>query len=189
MLNLIRNITESELVAEARHFAAIAHDGQYRKGSVFSSQENKEPYFNHPKRVAAAVYEMVPWHPDIETIVAAAYLHDTVEDCDVDLDGIEVKFGKAVAVLVRSLTDVYTKEAFPHRNREWRKLREALRLRWIADEAKLIKMADISDNSDMLMARPDFAAMYFREKARVIEEMQISKVVNRMNEMKTRLTQ
>jgi len=85
---------KSELVRKAYDFAKKAHQGQKRK--------NGEPFFNHP---LAAAESIAQWGLDDQT-VAAALLHDVVEDTPHPLDEIEREFGKDVAFLVDGVTKV-----------------------------------------------------------------------------------
>lgn len=77
------------LLDKAIVFAVNAHRGQLRKGS-------NAPYILHPMEAAAIVAAMT----DDEEVIAAAVLHDTVEDTAVTLDEICEQFGKRVAELV-----------------------------------------------------------------------------------------
>ena len=77
------------LLDKAIIFAVNAHRGQLRKGS-------NAPYILHPMEAAAIVAAMT----DDEEVIAAAVLHDTVEDTAVTLDEICKQFGKRVAELV-----------------------------------------------------------------------------------------
>ncbi len=81
-----------QLIKAAEIFSERAHLGQKRKSG--------EPYFIHPLAVAQAVAD---WGLDAETI-AAALLHDTVEDTEVTLEQVEAKFGPKVAELVAGVT-------------------------------------------------------------------------------------
>lgn len=82
------------IIEKADAFAAEAHTGQIRKWVG-------EAYIEHPRRVAAGVHALgLPEHA-----VAAALLHDTVEDCDVTREDLRVVFGADVAHLVHLLTD------------------------------------------------------------------------------------
>ena len=75
-------------VVEAYEFGAIAHEGQTRKSG--------EPYITHPVAVAQELAEM---HLDAHAI-AAAILHDVVEDTPATLEDITERFGEEVALLV-----------------------------------------------------------------------------------------
>lgn len=82
---------------KAVEFAVVKHNGQFRKGS------GAEPYVVHPIGVAKllAMYGL-----DNEAIIAAALLHDVMEDCGVTYEELTKEFGQAVANAVRELTDV-----------------------------------------------------------------------------------
>lgn len=86
-----------DLVARARGFAVGAHEhiGHRRK-------YHGQPYATHLEGVAALVTSATD---DPETI-AAAWLHDVVEDTPATLEDVERAFGPAVAALVEALTDV-----------------------------------------------------------------------------------
>src|SRR3954465_10472849 len=81
-----------ELVTRAFRFAAAAHEGQLRRSG--------EPFITHPVGVARIC---VGLRLDEETI-AAALLHDVVEDTDVELDTLRAEFGDEIAALVDGVT-------------------------------------------------------------------------------------
>ena len=83
-----------ELVSEAIAFAVKAHDGMRRKKS-------NVPYILHPMEAAVIVGTMT----DDQNLIAAAALHDVVEDAGVDIEEIEEKFGRRVRELVESETE------------------------------------------------------------------------------------
>ena len=83
-----------ELVSEAIAFAVKAHDGMRRKKS-------DAPYILHPLEAAVIVGTMT----DDQNLIAAAVLHDVVEDAGVTIEEIEAKFGKRVRELVGSETE------------------------------------------------------------------------------------
>ena len=83
-----------ELVSEAVTFAVRAHDGMRRKKS-------ESPYILHPMEAAVIVGTMT----DDQNMIAAAALHDVVEDAGISIDEIEEKFGKRVRELVGSETE------------------------------------------------------------------------------------
>ena len=83
-----------ELVSEAIAFAVKAHDGMRRKKS-------NAPYILHPMEAAVIVGTMT----DDQDLIAAAALHDVVEDANITIDEIEEKFGKRVRELVQSETE------------------------------------------------------------------------------------
>ena len=83
-----------ELVSEAIAFAGKVHDGMRRKKSDV-------PYILHPMEAAVIVGTMT----DDQNLIAAAALHDVVEDAEVTIMEIEEKFGKRVRELVESETE------------------------------------------------------------------------------------
>ena len=83
-----------ELVSEAIAFAVKAHDGMRRKKS-------DAPYILHPMEAAVIVGTMT----DDQNLIAAAALHDVVEDADITIEEIEERFGKRVRELVESETE------------------------------------------------------------------------------------
>ncbi len=82
------------LLDEAIIFATLAPSGQVRKGTT-------TPYILHPLEAAAIVASMT----DDQEIIAAAVLHDTLEDAGISLDEIAEKFCPRVADLVQSETE------------------------------------------------------------------------------------
>ena len=80
-----------ELVSEAIAFAVKAHDGMRRKKS-------EAPYILHPMEAAVIVGTM----SDDQNLIAAAALHDVVEDAGITIEEVEEKFGKRVRELVES---------------------------------------------------------------------------------------
>ena len=83
-----------ELVSEAIAFAVKAHDGMRRKKS-------EAPYILHPMEAAVIVGTM----SDDQNLIAAAALHDVVEDAGITIEEVEEKFGKRVRELVESETE------------------------------------------------------------------------------------
>src|SRR5918999_1776510 len=83
---------DRDLLTRAFRFAEHAHEGQQRRSG--------EEFIHHPYAVAGICAELR--QPD-ETI-AAALLHDVVEDTDVSLDDLQAEFGEEVAKLVDGVT-------------------------------------------------------------------------------------
>lgn len=81
------------LVSDAMIFATSAHDGALRKGTSL-------PYIVHPAEVAAIAATLT----DDPDILAAALLHDVMEDCGVGEEELAQRFGARVAQLVKSET-------------------------------------------------------------------------------------
>ena len=84
-----------DLITKATKFATDAHGDQVRK-------YHGTPYIEHPLAVA----EIVKTVPHTEEMLAAAILHDVVEDTPITIKTIRAFFGDTVGDLVESLTDV-----------------------------------------------------------------------------------
>ncbi|WP_417596612.1 HD domain-containing protein [Oceanospirillum sp.] len=146
------------LVERARQFASDAH-GRHEQVRRYTNED----YIVHPQAVAERVAEFLP-EPEV---LAAAWLHDVVEDTDVDLDEIRHLFGDDVALLVEQLT------SGPHSDdlaRAERKLLDRMQLQQADKRAKTIKLADIIDNTNTIAERdPEFAALYLPEKYAMLQ--------------------
>jgi len=145
------------LLGEVFHFSQKAHTGQTRKFT------DNVPYINHPVAVAKILAEVC----DDEEMLAAALLHDTVEDCDASLDEIKARFGKRVADLVDDLTD---KTELSHGNRAARRELDRERIANIHPDAKTIKLADVIHNTSLIGAAPKkYADLYMTEKREMLK--------------------
>lgn len=96
---------ESELIREALEMAEHAHAGQTRNGSGGMA------YIHHP----VAVAELLAEHGFGEQTVAAALLHDVVEDSEASVGDIAKRFGQPVATLVAALTEDESIEPYERR--------------------------------------------------------------------------
>jgi len=149
------NITEKAFL-----FALAAHTatGQKRKYS-------EAPYIVHPAGVADIVKSVE--HTD--EMVAAAFLHDVVEDTEVESDLIYTVFGNVVGNLVDHLTDVSKKT---DGNRATRKAMDREHTHNASADAQTVKVADlIHSTSDITEADPHFAVIYMKEKRLLLEGM------------------
>lgn len=143
----------NSLEEQARRYATKAHAeaGQRRKYT-------DEPYIVHP----AAVVELVRSVTDNEAMLAAAWLHDTVEDTSSTLQDIANYFGKEVAELVEMLTDSKSLKA---KSRAVRKVAHFRHTAQASADAQTIKLADIIDNTHSITHfDPHFARIYLVEK-------------------------
>jgi (p)ppGpp synthase/HD superfamily hydrolase len=135
-------------VERAADFATVAHRGQVRKYTG-------EPYIVHPQEVA----RLVSLVTDDRNVIAAAWLHDVVEDTPTTIETIETVFNSYVAKLVSEVTNVGVG------NRAARKAMEREHLAQACPDAKTIKLADILDNvPSTVKFDPDFAEIYVAEK-------------------------
>jgi hypothetical protein len=147
-----------ELVRKARAFATQAHRriDQRRKYT-------NQPYEVHLKSVAALVRTVT----DEPEMLAAAWLHDTVEDTSATLEEIEAEFGRAVSELVSDLTDV-SKPG--DGNRAARKAIDLAHSAQSSSRAKTVKLADLIDNCRDICRHDDrFARVYLSEMAALLE--------------------
>lgn len=118
------------MIFEAIQFAAAAHSGQYRKGS-------RVPYIVHPIGVARALLEI----GCAEHVAVAGVLHDVIEDTEVLVEELRVRFGRRVAELVHAASE-------PDRAAQWedRKQHTIDFLRRAEEESLLIALCDKLDN-------------------------------------------
>ena len=130
------------LVSEAADLAARRHSGMQRKG------RHNEPYINHLAEVANLL-SIATEGADAE-LVAAGWLHDTIEDTETTHRELAEKFGERVAALVVEVTDDMT---LPKEERRRRQVVDAPKK---SPEAKLIKIADkISNIRARISPRPN----------------------------------
>lgn len=168
-------MNNNDLINQAKEFAHRAHDsiGQKRKYTG-------EPYWVHTDAVALTVEE----HGGSDYMIAAAHMHDVLEDVFPELLNQErqpelnklmivfLTFPPPVQKLVGELTDQFTSNRYPQWNREKRKLAESERLSKVSNGAKLIKLADLFDNTKSIVQHdPEFAVTYLREKRRILQSL------------------
>lgn len=141
------------------------HSGQVRKYSG-------DPYVTHLKRVAS-LYEK--HFPDDGIGFAVCLLHDILEDTPIGEDGLYDALRQihtAPLDILRGvihLTEKYTKEQFPNLNRKERKILERERLRTIPPQFKNVKICDLIDNCEDIVANDkDFARTYLQEKHNIL---------------------
>jgi guanosine-3',5'-bis(diphosphate) 3'-pyrophosphohydrolase len=147
-------LTGLRLVSEAAELAARRHSGARRKG------RGDEPYINHLAEVANLL-SVVTAGEDAE-LVAAGWLHDTIEDTETTHDELAQRFGLRVADLVEEVTDDMT---LPKSERRRLQVIDAPTK---SADAKLIKIADKVSNisarifttpsSDQLQELADYTA-------------------------------
>jgi hypothetical protein len=146
------------LVHRAREFATQAHRriDQRRKYS-------KQAYEVHLRAVADLVARVT----EDQEMIAAAWLHDTVEDTPATLGDIEREFGRGVAQLVADLTDVSRPG---DGNRAVRKAIDRAHSAQADARAKTVKLADLTDNCrDICQHDKRFARVFMVEMAALLE--------------------
>ena len=122
---------DTSLLDRAIRFAVDAHAGVERRGKGF-------PYVVHPMEAMVIAATMTP----DQEILAAAALHDVVEDTDVTLDDIRSRFGDRVAQLVDTESDHFKDE------QDWRTRKEdsLKRLRESSRDEKIVALGDKLSN-------------------------------------------
>jgi len=145
-------VEEIETIMRAYEFGAAAHDGQKRQSG--------EDYISHPVAVAQELADM---HMDAQAI-AAAILHDVVEDTEASITEIEEQFGEEVAILVdgvSKLDQIQFRSRAEAQAESFRKMMLAM----IEDiRVILVKLADRLHNMQTLDAMPA------KKKARIARE-------------------
>jgi len=146
----------SPLVRSALEEARSDHAGQVRNGS------GGMPYVEHPMTVAARLEE----HGFRDEVLAAALLHDVIEDSDATLDGLREKFGEEVAGLVGALTDDESIDSYRERKAEHRE-----RVAAAAGDALAIYGADKLTNVVTLRAAYEDEGDAIRDEFKVPVEL------------------
>jgi guanosine-3',5'-bis(diphosphate) 3'-pyrophosphohydrolase len=116
---------------KAAAFAARVHQHHVRK-------DRQTPYFSHPARVALVV--ACEFGVTDEKILAAALLHDVIEDTNTDYDDLRRHFGRTVADIVAALSK---DKRIIESKREQAYDAQLAKGPW---QARLIKLADVYDN-------------------------------------------
>lgn len=122
------------LILRAASFASFMHADQSRKYSG-------DPYIVHPMRVAGWASLLSETSPEF---VAAAWLHDTIEDCEVTEEILAHRFGSVVAGLVLEVTN--PSRLHKHLPRRQRKAMDFEHLAGASVNAKRLKLLDRIDN-------------------------------------------
>ncbi|UCD35651.1 MAG: bifunctional (p)ppGpp synthetase/guanosine-3',5'-bis(diphosphate) 3'-pyrophosphohydrolase, partial [Nitrospiraceae bacterium] len=146
------------LVSRAKEFAVNAHRriGHRRKYT-------RLPYTTHLQNVVELVMSVT----DDPEMIAAAWLHDVVEDTPATLEDVEKSFGRDVADMVASLTDISRPS---DGNRAKRKELDRIHLAEAGAGAKTVKLADLIDNCrDICKNDERFAKQYLKEMAALLE--------------------
>jgi guanosine-3',5'-bis(diphosphate) 3'-pyrophosphohydrolase len=155
--------TPVSVVLAACAFAAKKHHGQFRKGA------DHVPYINHPIAVANLLTNEANI-TDASTL-AAALLHDTIEDTATTGHELQAAFGQHIASIVAEVTD---DKNLPKQRRKDLQIENASRL---SEQAQLVKLADkICNLRDIIAAPPvdwsiERRQEYFDWAKRVLEQM------------------
>ena len=152
-----------DTIYDSAEIAARAHHGQMRKDGV-------TPYIVHPGRVATLVAMMTHDYPTLDGVmakhmIAAAWLHDVIEDTTTTEGELYREVDAAIIDLVVGLTNDKSIKA----PRPDRKKMERERLEKASQAVRLIKLADRLDNvQDLEHLSDDFAKLYARETEELV---------------------
>jgi GTP pyrophosphokinase len=156
--NFVADLREDS--ASALKYAVKAHEGQFRSDGT--------PYVKHPERVAAFVKNFKKSR-NLDALISAAYLHDTIEDTDTTHEDLEKMFGGLIASLVKELTS------------DAEKVKEMGKDEYLADKmakmsswALVIKLADRLDNvKDIRTAKtPEWRKKYRAETEKILSRLE-----------------
>ena len=161
-------LREAYKIDKAKAWALEKHKLQWRK---FAG----EPYSSHPIRVA----ETVKKYTRNADIIAAAYLHDTVEDTKTSYEEIDAAFGPKVSKIVKELTTI------PEDLEKVGKTAYLIKkMNAMSPEALLIKMADRLDNlSDLNTAPKKWQVKYANSSMQVLGSLSSSKFKSEHNKI------
>lgn len=134
-------LSGTQLLIEAFSFAAHKHRDQRRKDAKAS------PYINHPIQLARVL--AVEGNISDGQVIAAAILHDTIEDTETSVEEIRALFGVTISNIVEEVTD---DKSLPKAERKRLQIEHASH---ISRRAKLVKLADkICNVRDMAASAP-----------------------------------
>lgn len=137
---MVRTRTDLQLVLRAAAFAARKHSEQRRKDASAS------PYINHPIALAKILAE--EGGVTDPRVIAAALLHDTIEDTETTLRELRGEFGETIAGIVAEVSDTKWLSTTARKKLQVTKTRRA------SKGAKLVKLADKIANVRDMLARP-----------------------------------
>lgn len=126
---------DTQLLDRAIVFAVRAHAGTERRGKGF-------PYIVHPLEAVEIVSTMTP----DQELLAAAALHDTVEDTDVTVEEIRREFGDRIASIVASESDTFEEGVSEEESWHSRKRAAIERLSKASRDSKIVALGDKLSN-------------------------------------------
>ena len=132
---MANNPLDTSLLDRAIIFAVKAHAGTERRGKGF-------PYIVHPMEAVEIVATMT----SDQELLAAAALHDTVEDTDVTVDRLREEFGDRIASLVASESDTFQEGVSEEDSWHERKQAAINRLAAASHDAKIVALGDKLSN-------------------------------------------
>ena len=152
------SLTQSQ---KAIRFAANAHRKQTRTSG--------DAYITHPVEVAKIVKQFKKSR-NLEALISAAYLHDTVEDTDTELEDITKMFGGLVASMVKELTSDEQSKEFKASKADYLSAKMSSMSSW----ALVVKLADrIHNISDLNTAKTKkWASNYKKQTTQIMDELE-----------------
>ena len=162
---------DKQMIQKAAVFAAKVHEGMMRKGS-------KIPYIYHPMEVALIVAQMT----DDPEVIAAAYLHDVLEDTSVTPEELERTFGGRILSLVQ--------EESEDKERTWRE-RKASTIEHLKQASREVKLLTLGDKlSNMRSTARDYMVIgdeiwqRFNEKNRESHRWYLAGILDSLQDLK-----
>jgi (p)ppGpp synthase/HD superfamily hydrolase len=147
------------IIVDALEFAEKAHSGQTR---MYSG----EPYILHPAQVA----NLVRQYTSNDEVIAAAYLHDVLEDCGVTEEEIRIRFGDNITKICLELVNRSVSPEYKSLRRSERKAIDREKIATISPDAQLIKTCDRLDNVLDLFDAPDkYQKLYAEETLLLVD--------------------
>jgi (p)ppGpp synthase/HD superfamily hydrolase len=152
-------MTNQKLSYRATAFARRAH----------SAIDQRRKYTGDPYAVhLEAVAQLVANAGGTPEMIAAAWLHDVIEDTSTTVSQIEANFGGNVATLVAELTDVSCPS---DGNRAKRKELDRVHLSCASPDAKTVKLADLIDNARSILQHDQRFAKVFMHEMRLLVDV------------------
>jgi (p)ppGpp synthase/HD superfamily hydrolase len=154
------------LVEKAKEFATVAHQGQLY---------GNKPYTVHLEDVVTRLGTIT----DDQELLAAAWLHDTIEDCEVSVDTVAREFGQRVSNLVWALTGTGSSRAL--------RINDAIKKILETPGAELVKSADRLSNASACIrdGRTDLFELYRKEHkilSPVLGDNELARELNKLFE-------
>ena len=173
---MVNKPLDTELLDRAIVFAVRAHAGTERRGKGF-------PYIVHPLEAVEIVATMT----SDQELLAAAALHDTVEDTDVTIEQIRAEFGDRIASLVAAESDIAVSGM--SQEDSWH-IRKQAAIDCLAASSRDAKMVALGDKlSNMRAIARDYAAQgdalwsIFRVKERKAHEWHYRGLAEALHEL------
>ena len=155
----------------ALEFARKKHMGQMRKNNT------PVEYINHPINVANLVKKYAYNKENINDLVSAAYLHDTLEDTCATYAELMCNFGNVISNLVKELTN---NEVLKKEMGKTKYL--SMKMTKMSDDALIIKLCDRLDNvSSLYDTNKAFIDKYLKETISILNYIMNSRNLNNIH--------